>query len=139
MYGLTPFGGGYSVFDAMNDFERSFMKDHSPLACRTDIREEEGQYVMETELPGYNKEDISIDIDGAVLTLTAKRSDSKEEKDKQGKYLRRERTFGSYRRSFDISGVDAENISAEYKNGVLTLNMPKKQKEIPTARRLQIQ
>lgn len=139
MYGLTPFRGGYSVFDAMNDFERSFMKDTGPLACRTDIREEEGKYVMETELPGYNKEDISIDIDGAVLTLTAKHSDSKEEKTSGGKYLRRERTFGSYSRSFDISGVDADNISAEYKNGVLTLNMPKKQKEIPTARRLQIQ
>ncbi|MCM1578561.1 MAG: Hsp20/alpha crystallin family protein [Ruminococcus sp.] len=139
MFGLTPFGGAYSVFDAMNDFEKSFMKDTRTLPCRTDIREEEGSYIMETELPGYNKEDISIDIDGAVLTLSAKHSETNEEKDAKGKYLRRERTFGSYSRSFDISGVDADSINAEYKNGVLTLTLPKKQKEIPTSRRLQIQ
>lgn len=138
MYGLTPFTGGYSVFDAMNDFERSFMKEQPFAAGRTDVREEDSRYVMETELPGYSKEDISVDIDGSVLTLTAKHSESTEDKDSAGKYLRRERTFGSYRRSFDISGVDADSISAEYKNGVLTLSLPKKKQEIPAARRLQI-
>lgn len=138
MYGLTPFNGGYSVFDAFNDFERSFMKDQSFALGRTDVKEEDSRYVMETELPGYNKEDIKIDIDGSVLTLSAEHSENKEDKDSEGKYLRRERTFGSYRRSFDISGVDADNISAEYKNGVLTLTLPKKSKEIPAARRLQI-
>lgn len=138
MYGLTPFNGGYSVFDAFNDFERSFMKDQSFALGRTDVKEEDSRYVMETELPGYNKEDIKIDIDGSVLTLSAEHSENKEDKDSEGKYLRRERTFGSYRRSFDISGVDADNISAEYKNGILTLSLPKKKQEIPAARRLQI-
>lgn len=139
MDGLIPFSGSYSLFDAFNDFEKSFFRDGMSVnACRTDIREEEGKYVTETELPGFGKEDITIDVSGRTLTLKAERRASENEKDKEGRYIRRERSYGAYRRTFDISGIDAEKISAEYKNGILTLNLPKKQQQVTETRRLQI-
>ncbi|MGN0639273.1 MAG: Hsp20/alpha crystallin family protein [Huintestinicola sp.] len=136
MYGLTPFEKAFGVFDPFADFE----KDGKRIsACRTDIREEDDRYVMESELPGFDKQDISIDITGSSLTLKAEHSENNDEKDKNGRYIRRERTFGSYQRSFDISGIDADHISADYKNGILIMILPKKQPDVPVSRRLEIQ
>lgn len=139
MYALTPFSGSYSLFDAFDDFEKSFFTDRMPMnLCRTDIREEKDKYIMESELPGFSKEDIAIDITSGSLVLKAERKAAEEDKDKSGRYIRRERSYGSYRRTFDLSGIDAENISAEYKDGILTLSLPKKQQTVPETRRLQI-
>lgn len=136
MYGLTPFGRNYNIFD---DFEKNFFKDGVPVsACRTDIREEADKFVMESELPGFEKEDIAIDVNGKSLTLKAEHKESFDEKNKSGKYIRRERSYGSYERTFDIAGIDTDKISAEYKNGILILTLPKKQPEAPASRRLQI-
>lgn len=66
-----------------------------------------------------------------------RRSDS-EDKDEKGSYIRRERSFGTYKRSFDISDVNTEQINAEYKNGILTVDLPKKKQEEPAAKRLEI-
>ena len=94
---------------------------------------------IEAELPGFSKEDIKIDVEGDYLTVGAERRESKEEKDAKGSYVRRERYYGSFSRSFDISGVDAENLAASYKDGVLKLVMPKKEARLPAARRLEIE
>ena len=107
-------------------------------SCRTDIRDDGEKYVMESELPGFEKEDIKLDINGSQLTIAAEHSTNKDEKDEKGNYIRRERRFGSYKRSFDISDVDAEGITAEYKNGVLVLELPKKKPETPLSKRLEI-
>ena len=74
-----------------------------------------------------------------MLTISAEHSDSSEEKGEDNKYIRRERSYGSFSRSFDISAVNADAVSAKYENGVLTLDMPKKSPEAPTAKRLEIQ
>lgn len=135
MYSLTPFE---KDFFSMNPFGE-FFKDRTGMEmCRTDIRDEGNSYVMESELPGFEKDDINIDISGGCLTLSAQRSSENEEKDSGGKYIRRERSYGSYRRSFDLSGIDEDNISADYKNGILTLTLPKKQAQVPASRRLTI-
>lgn len=102
-------------------------------------KEEDDKFLMETELPGFDKKDIGIDINGDVLTISAKHESQNDEKNDNGKYIRRERTFGSYKRSFDLTGVDADKISAQYDKGILTLTLPKKQTQVPTARRLEIQ
>ena len=138
MYGLTPFGKT-NLFNIFNDFDNDIFGATMPMnSFRTDIKEAGDKYVMEAELPGFDKADINLDINGSYLVISAEHNNTNEEKDKDGKYIRRERTFGSYKRSFDISGVDADAISAEYKNGVLTIDLPKKKPESPQSKRLEI-
>ncbi|WP_295209324.1 Hsp20/alpha crystallin family protein [Ruminococcus sp.] len=137
MYGLTPFERkSYNLFNAFHDFENDFFGGTSMQSFKTDIKDEGDKYVMEAELPGFEKEDIKLDISGNKLVLTAEHK--AETEDKQDKYIRRERTYGSYQRSFDLTGIDAEKIDAEYKNGILTLNLPKMQETAPATRRLEI-
>ena len=139
MYGLTPFGrNDYDLFNMFDDFDRDYFPHHPVNNCRTDIKDEGDKYVMESELPGFEKEDITLDINGSYLVISAEHKTNDEKKDEKGKYIRRERTFGSYRRSFDVSGIDTDNISAEYKNGVLIVDMPKKKHEEPQPKRLEI-
>ncbi|MEA5051266.1 MAG: Hsp20/alpha crystallin family protein [Oscillospiraceae bacterium] len=105
-----------------DDFEKSFFE--SPMsAFRTDIKDNGDNYVIEAELPGFNKEDISIDVQNDVLTVSAQHSEEKKE-DKDN-YVHRERSWGSFSRSFDVTGIDTEKIKAAYKNGVLELELPK--------------
>lgn len=139
MYGLTPFGRNYDLFNLFNDMDKDFFGGSMPMnSCRTDIRDEGEKYVMESELPGFEKEDIKLDINGSYLIISAEHNASNDEKDDKGNYIRRERSYGSYKRSFDISDVDADQISAEYRNGILTLDLPKKKPETPASRRLEI-
>lgn len=139
MYGLTPFDNrNYNPFAVFNDFDRDFFGGKFPMdTCKTDVRDENDKYIVETELPGFEKEDINIDIDGNHLILSAEHKTENEDK-VNGKYIHRERTYGSYRRSFDISEVNADRIEAEYKNGVLIMTLPKKSAEVPAAKRLVI-
>ena len=138
MYGMAPFGrNAFDLFNLWNEFDRN--TDSMPVnACRTDIRDAGDKYVMESELPGFAKEDINLAINGELLVISAVRASENEEKDSDTKYIRRERKFGSYKRSFDISDVDAEAISAEYKNGILTIELPKKKPAEPLSRTLEI-
>ena len=138
MYGMTPFGrNAFDLFNIWNDLDKNY--DSMPVnACKTDIKDAGDKYVMESELPGFEKEDIKLDINGEFLVISAEHTAESEEKDDKTKYIRRERRFGSYKRSFDISDVDAEAISAEYKNGILTIELPKKKPAEPVAKRLEI-
>ena len=140
MYGLTPFGNtGFGLWDAFNDFDKSFFGSNLPMNnCKTDIRDEGDKYVLESELPGFEKEDIKLDLSGTQLTIAAEHSINNDEKDDKGNYIRRERSFGSYKRSFDIGDINTDAISAEYKNGILTIELPKKATEAPVAKRLEI-
>lgn len=138
MYALTPFERkSFDLLSAFHDFENDFFGGSSITKFRTDLRDEGDKYVMEAELPGFDKSDISLDITGDTLLLTAQHKQEKTEKDKQ-KYVYKERSYGSYKRSFDISAIDADKIEAEYKNGILYLDMPKKEPQKPETRRLEI-
>ena len=140
MYGLTPFGrSAFSVLNAFNDIDRDLFGGTMAVnSCRTDIRDEGDKFIMESELPGFEKDDIKIDINGSQLVISAEHKTENDEKADDGKYIRRERSFGSYKRAFDIAEVDENGISAEYKNGVLILELPKKKPVEPVARRLEI-
>ena len=147
---LTPFERkGYDLFNAFHEFENDFFKGNQITSCKTDIRDEGDRFVLESELPGFEKEDIKLDLngDGTIsyvmfkghcLTVSAQHSKSTDEKDKKGSYVRRERSYCSYQRSFNVSECELSQIDAEYKNGVLTVSLPKKEKTQPSVRRLEI-
>lgn len=145
MFGLTPFERkGYDLFSAFNEFEkdlfdRNFFRNNMTIKneFRTDIQDNGDKYVLEAELPGFNKEDINIDISKDYLTISAKRDSVKEEKDENGGYICRERSVGSFQRSFGIAGVDSDAIEASYSDGILKLELPKKE-EKPLTKKLEI-
>jgi len=131
---LTPFEcTGYDLFQSMRNWENQFFNYSEQLcSCKTDIRDTGDGYVLEAELPGFQKDEIQLDVQGDVLTLTAAhKEETEEEKSQKGKYLRKERSFCSYQQKLDISDMDVEKMQASYENGVLVLQMPKKQLDAP--------
>lgn len=90
-----------------------------------DIYLEDGKYHVEMDLPGYNKEDIRLEAHKGSIIISAKKENKEEEKEGK-KYVRRERTFGRVERSFYLGDIDEENISAEFKDGILKVTVPTK-------------
>ena len=148
MFELRPYRKNNSVsyynpFRDMESFEKAFFGDpyyRNALAeFKTDITDEGDSYKLEADLPGFSKDDIHIDINGDCLTIRAERHSEVEKKDKKHKYIRSERSYGSYSRSFDLSDVNSDDIKCKYDNGVLTLTLPKKEPQSPSSRRLEIE
>ena len=100
-----------------------------------DVLEDDEKYLLRADLPGVDKKDVKIEYKNGVLTISGeKKSDDEEKKDK---YYRRERCYGSFRRAFNVGdGIDTEKIKADYKDGILSLSLPKKEEE--KAREIQI-
>ena len=97
-------------------------------AMSTDVKEEQNHYQIEIELPGYNKEDIHADLKDGYLTISAEHKEENEKKDHKGNYIRRERRYGNCSRSFYVGKeMTEEDIKASFKNGILTLLVPKKE------------
>lgn len=140
MYSMMPFGRRNNWNNLFDEFERSFFPaERSQLpAFRTDIKDEGDHFLLEAELPGFNKEDIDLDVKDGVLTVSASHEETAENKD-EDKYLCRERRFGSFSRSFDVSGIQEDGIGAAYENGVLKLTLPKRAEPQPQSRKIAIQ
>lgn len=113
----------------MNRFQRVDTGD----LMKTDVKEHEAGYELDISLPGYKKEDIQAELKDGYLTINAKTSQDHDEKDENtGKYIRRERYFGSCSRSFYVGeDITQEDIKAKYENGVLKLAVPKKDPKKP--------
>ncbi|MBV8225633.1 MAG: Hsp20/alpha crystallin family protein [Verrucomicrobia bacterium] len=95
-----------------------------------DIAEDDKEYTLKAELPGMNKEDIKVSAEGGVLSITGERKIEKEEKHK--KYHRIERSYGTFTRSFALpENTSADKVSAEFKDGVLKVHLPKDEKAKP--------
>ena len=140
MFGMIPFDRrDSSLFDMLDNFERNFFGTSSNTASsfRTDIRDEGDKFVLEAELPGCKKEDIKLDLKDGILTISAQHSEENEKK--ENSYIRRERRYGSFSRSFDVSGIQEDHITAAYNNGVLELSLPKAQPVVPASRQIDIQ
>ncbi len=137
----------YNPFRELEELERSFFGNpfgsffgtQDLAEFKTDVTDEGDHYLLEADLPGFEKKDIQLDIAGDTLTVHAERHSKYEEKDKKDKVVRIERSYGSYSRSFDITGIDADQIKAKYDNGVLKLTLPKKQITVPEGKRLEIE
>ena len=142
MYSMIPFGRMSNSFnDLFDEFERSmFPASQRQLpAFRTDIQDKGDHYLLEADLPGFQKEDIDLHVQDGVLTITAKHDETRENTDESGKYVCRERRTGSYARSFDVSGIREDGIGASYENGVLKLTLPKQGEQAPVSRKIAIQ
>ena len=143
MYSLLPFGRytNNSLNSLFDDFECSFFPvDRSQMpAFRTDIKDEGDHFLLEADLPGFQKEDIDLHLQDGLLTITAKHDETTENKDENGKYVCRERRVGSFTRSFNVSGIQEDAISASYENGVLKLTLPKQGEPEPQSRKIAIQ
>ena len=121
-----------SFMDAM--FDDSFFGDRNPLygkhaknMMKTDIRETGEGYELDIDLPGFKKDEINAELKDGYLTISAAKGLDKDEKDKDGRYIRRERYCGQCQRSFYVGDVKPENIGAKYEDGVLKLTLPKAQ------------
>lgn len=103
-----------------------------------DIEETDTAYKVEADLPGLTKEDIKLDYTDNVLSINAHQETETEEKDEKRNYIRRERSSRSYSRQFLIKNVDEAAISANFENGVLTIDLPKKEKDDSKTKRIEI-
>ncbi|MCD8051515.1 MAG: Hsp20/alpha crystallin family protein [Clostridiales bacterium] len=129
----------FSPFYDVDQMNSNFFGKNEVRNFDTDIQDKGDSYILEAELPGFAKEDIQIDIDEDRLTIQAVHKSENSQKDAKGNYLRRERYYGSYSRSFDISQIESSQISAAYENGVLKLTLPKRSVTVPKTRRLTIE
>ncbi len=145
MFELIPFDrrgnrvSAYDPFRIFDEMERSLWGNtprQTISAFRTDVIDTGDAFVLDAELPGFKKEDISIDVENDCLTISAERKLNEEEKGKN--FIKRERFYGSFSRSFDVSGINVDGIEAAYENGVLKLTMPKKVETVPASRKLEI-
>ena len=129
---MLPSIFGENMFDDL--FEGNFFGAHNPLygknaknLMKTDINEKENGYEIAVDLPGFKKDEINLDIKDGYLTITAQKGLDKDEEDKKGRVIRKERYAGVCQRSFFVGDVKPEDIKAKYESGVLTINVPKEE------------
>ena len=129
---LMPSIFGERLFDNfMDDFNFPIWNEKDATSAhtmKTDVKETENGYELDIDLPGFKKEDINAQLKNGYLTINATTNTNNEQKDENGKYLRRERFYGSMSRSFYVGEAVTENdIHAKFSDGILRLTVPKKQ------------
>lgn len=126
----------YSLFDEFFDngfWGKGFDKFEAP-SMKTDVKEVDGNYELSVELPGFKKEEITASLKDGYLTISAKHEESDDKKDENDKYIRRERRFGSCKRSFFVGeAITEDDIKGSYNNGILKLTLPKEKESLPQA------
>ena len=107
---------------------------------KTDVKETDEGYDLSIDLPGVSKDDIKAEVKDGYMTVSVTKNENNDEKDKKGKFIRRERFYGSYSRSFYVGeDVKEEDVKASFKNGILTVIVPEKEeKEVEAKKRIQI-
>lgn len=108
--------------DDFDDFFKPVMR-RNDVKC--DIYEENGEYHIEMDIPGYDKKDINIEVKDGYLTIKA--SKETEDKEESKNYIRRERVVGSFTKSFALGDVDTDKIDAKFENGILNITIPKQE------------
>ena len=132
---LLPSIFGEDLFDDMMDFsfENEFFGRKNPLygkraknLMKTDVKETEKGYELDIDLPGFKKEEVQASLENGYLTISASKGLDKDQQDKKGRYIRRERYTGAMSRSFYVGeGVEQKDIHAKFQNGILKLTVPK--------------
>ena len=136
---MMPSIFGENLFDDFMDFpfDDDFWGRKNPLygknakrMMKTDIRETDGSYELDVDLPGFKKDEIQASLENGYLTISAAKGLDKDDKDKEGKYIRQERYAGAMSRSFYVGDeVTQDEIKAKYEDGILKLSIPKKEKK----------
>ena len=122
---MVPSIYGENMFDDF--FDNSFFGGHSPLFGKHERTDDAKAYRFAVELPGFQKDEIQVDVKDGYLTVSAQKGLDKDEEDKKGRVLRQERYAGACSRSFYVGDVKAEDVKAKYESGVLTVLIPKKE------------
>ena len=135
---LVPRRNDFDLFDDF--FNEDFLPRKERNLMKTDIKEHKNKYTVEVDLPGFTKENINLSLNNGYLNIHAKmeKNDNKEE---EGKFLHRERFFGECSRSFYVGDeIEEKDIAAEFKNGILKIDIPKKEetKKLPETRKIEI-
>ena len=146
---LMPSIFGENLFDDdWFDFDRDFWGRKNPLygknaknIMKTDIREHDTGYELDVDLPGFKKDEINIELENGYLTISAAKGLDKDEQDKKGKYIRKERYAGAMQRSFYVGdAVTEEDVKAKFEDGILKPSIPKKDaKEVETKKTIAIE
>ena len=136
---LRPAIFSENLFDDWFDFpdfrdldkaERKLYGRHAERLMRTDVHEQDDHYEVDIDLPGFSKDEITIELNNGYLLVSAAKGLDKDENNKKGKLIRQERYAGAMQRSFYVGdGITEEDIKATFKHGVLNLSIPKKEKE----------
>ena len=140
---FDEFMRGFPFFDnsAENNVEKKLYGHNAKNIMKTDIKELESGYELEMDLPGFTKDEITAELKDGYLTIHATSNQNKDEKDEDGKYIRRERYSGSCNRSFYVGdAVTEEDIKASFENGTLKMTIPKKEaKAVPEKKFISIE
>ena len=122
-------------FDDMFD---DFLTTRKEQNMKCDIYEKGGDYHIEMDIPGFNKDEISVSTKDGYLTITAEKNSEDNEEDKEKNYIRRERTYGKYERTFYLGDLDEDKINASFENGMLKIVVPKKEEAKETKKMIEI-
>ena len=137
---MLPSIFGENLFDEFFDdaFDRRLWNGsnalygkHARNLMKTDVQENENGYTLSIDLPGFKKDEVNVELKDGYLTVSAQKGLDKDETDKQGRYIRRERYAGSCSRSFYVGDLKPEDIRGKFESGVLTLSMPKQSPALP--------
>ncbi len=131
-------------FSWMRDFgnvDRKLYGKHAGREMLTDVRDHEDHYEVEIDLPGFKKDQIQVELHDGTLTITAQKGLEQNDKNSEGKYVRQERYSGMMSRSFYVGeNMTEEDIKAKFEDGVLKLNIPKKEeKKLPEKKTIMIE
>ena len=129
VFNLMPFDRRVNLeatnpFRDMENFASGFFRDSAFTAIRTDIQDKGDHYLLEADMPGMSRDNVHVDVQDGVLTISTEVNEENKQED-NGRYIYRERRYGRASRSFNLDGIRDEAITAEFKDGVLRLNLPK--------------
>ena len=137
---MIPRRNHFDLFDEM--FRDPFFEGSESKVMKTDIKEKKDKYIIDIDLPGYEKEDIKMEISDGYLTVHASVNKEVDDEKEKGKYVRKERYVGECSRSFYVGeNVKEEEIKSKFKNGTLTIEVPKKddKKDLPEKKYIPIE
>ena len=134
------FDDDFSMFPSWGSHNPLYGK-HAKNMMKTDVRETDGAYEVDIDLPGFKKDEINVDLKDGYLTISAVKGIDKNDEDKKGRYIRQERYVGTCSRSFYVgTDVKPADISARYEDGILRISMPKQApKELPSSSSIAIE
>ena len=132
---------GFPAFPEFHDIDRKLYGKHAHHEMKTDVHEHDDHYEIDIDLPGFQKDELTLNLENGYLTVGAAKGLDKEQKDKKGKVIRQERYAGAMQRTFYVGeALTEEDIHAKYENGVLSLTIPKKdQKKLPERNNIAIE
>lgn len=134
------FGNDLDLFPALSGSKALYGK-HAKNLMKTDVRETENSYELDIDLPGFKKDEVTLELKDGYLSISAAKGLDKDEQDKQGRYIRQERYAGTCSRSFYVGeDVEPADVSARFEDGILKVSLPKREQErLPQSNRIAIE